>query len=57
MSGKHFFYIIVATLITVLLWFALDIIHARSKIQISPEVQQTLEPVNPNFDSKLLNDL
>ncbi len=57
MSGKYFLYIIIATLITVLLWFGVDIIHSRSKVEISPEVQQLLEPVNPNFDQNLINDL
>lgn len=57
MSGKQFLYIVIATFITVLIWFGLDIVHSRSKVQVSPEVQQLIEPVNPNFDLKSLDDL
>lgn len=57
MSGKQFLYIIIATLITVLIWFGVDIYLAKTTVQISPEIQQVLEPVNPNFDQNLINDL
>lgn len=57
MSGKQFLYIIIATLITVLVWFGVDIYRFQSTVQISPEIQQILEPVNPNFDATLINDL
>lgn len=57
MSGKHFLYIIIATLITVLIWFGVDIYRSRTKIQVSPEIQQLLEPVDPNFDQNIINDL
>lgn len=57
MSGKQFLYVIIATLITILIWFGVDIYHSRNTVQISPEIQQVLEPVNPNFDINLINDL
>lgn len=57
MTGKHFLYIVIITLITVLIWFGLDIVHSRSKVQVKPEVQQLMTPVNPNFDTNLINDL
>lgn len=57
MSGKQFLYIIIATLITILIWFGVDIYHSRTKVQILPEIQQILEPVNPNFDTSIINDL
>lgn len=57
MSGKQFLYIIIATLITVLIWFGIDIYRSKTTVQISPEIQQVLEPVNPNFDQNLINDL
>lgn len=57
MSGKHFLYIVIATLITVLIWFGLEIKHSRSKVQVAPEVQHLIEPVNPNFDPNIINDL
>lgn len=57
MSGKHFLYIVIATLITILIWFGLEIKHSNSKVQITPEVTQLTEPINPNFDLNNLNDL
>jgi hypothetical protein len=57
MSGKQFLYIIIATLITVLVWAGVDLYHSRNKVEISPELQQIMEPVNPNFDQNLINDL
>lgn len=57
MSGKYFLYIIIATLVTVLIWFGLEIKHSTSKVQIKPEVQELLKPVNPNFNLNQLNDL
>lgn len=57
MTGKQFLVIIIATLITVLIWFAVDIYRSKTQVKISPEVQQLLEPVNPNFDPNLINEL
>lgn len=57
MSGKQFLYIVIATFITVLIWFGLEIMHSRSKVQIKLEVQQLTQPINPNFDVKQLNDI
>ena len=57
MSGKQFFYIILATFITALIWVVVDVIHSQQKNQISPEIQQLLEPINPNLDQQLINEL
>ena len=40
-----------------MVWVVLDIIHARSQVQTPPEVQQLLEPINPNFDQDTINGL
>lgn len=57
MSGKHFLYIVIATFITVVIWFGMEIKHSQSKNQVAPEVQQLLIPVNPNFNTSQINDL
>lgn len=57
MSGKQFFYIVIATFITVVIWVVLDIVHTRSQAQIPPEINQLLEPVNPNFDQEVISGL
>lgn len=57
MTGKQFLYITVATFITIVAWVVVDIIHSRSNVQPPPEVQQLLEPLNPNFDQEVINSL
>ncbi|MDD2822657.1 MAG: hypothetical protein PHQ59_01115 [Candidatus Daviesbacteria bacterium] len=57
MSGKYFLYIVIATFITALIWLTTEVIHSQRKNQISPEVQSLTEPINPNFDIKVINDL
>lgn len=57
MSGKQFLYIVIATFITVIIWFALEIKHASLEVTTPPDIQQLLQPVNPNFDQKTINDL
>lgn len=57
MSGRQFLYILIATLITVVIWVGLDILHARSQSDISSQVQEVLEPINPNFDQEVIDSL
>lgn len=57
MSGRQFFYILIATLITVIIWATLDILHSRAKIQPPEEVQKLLDPIDPNLDTDTINSL
>lgn len=56
MSGKSFLYIVIITFITVLIWVTLDITRGEPKT-VSPEVQQLITPISPDFDQEVLNDL
>lgn len=56
MSGRQFLYILIATFITVIIWVTLDILHTRAKTQPSPEIKQLLEPIEPNIDTKVLDE-
>lgn len=57
MSGKRFLYIVIATFITIIIWVATDVYHSRLNVQTKPEIKELLEPVNPNFDQQIINDL
>lgn len=57
MESKRFLYIAIATFITVIVWVSLDILHSRSEVQVSQEVQSLLEPINPEFDQEVLNGI
>jgi len=55
MGGKQFFYILIATSITALIWVTVDIIHSRSEVKIPEDVQTLIEPLDPNFDQEAIN--
>lgn len=54
MTGKQFLIILIFTFITVIIWVTLDIIQSRNALVPTPEVQQLLENINPNFDTSVL---
>lgn len=57
MTFKQFFYIGVATLITVLIWVAMEVLISRDQIQPPAEIQQLLEPLDPSFDQAAIDEL
>lgn len=57
MSGRQFLYILIATLITVLLWITSDILHTRSQTDVSTPVQDVLDPVDTTFDQEVIDNL
>ena len=54
MNRKEWLIAAILTFVTICAWRSFSIIHTRSSVEISPEVQQLIEPVNPNFDTKVL---
>ncbi len=50
MTRKEFLLIIIATLITVIAWAVFDIIHKRSAVHLPPNIQNIIEPIDPNFN-------
>ncbi|MCL4366918.1 hypothetical protein M1563_02005 [Patescibacteria group bacterium] len=57
MTGKQFLYIVIATFATIIIWVVSDILHSSSNVKIPPETQQLLEPVDPTFDTSIVNEL
>ena len=55
MTGKQVLFIAIATFITVIIWVTSDIYHSRKQVTTPPEVQQLLEPIEPNFDKQALD--
>ncbi len=43
--------------ITICIWVVLDIIHTRAKVEIPPKVQEVIEPISPELDTKTLESL
>lgn len=51
MTAKQVFFIVLITFITVVAWVVFDILHSRAEVRPTPQVQELLEPVDPNFDT------
>jgi hypothetical protein len=50
MERKEFLLLAIATLITVISWMGFDLAFHRQKTEVSPQIQQLTEPIDPNFD-------
>lgn len=57
MTKKEWLIAAILTFITICAWVIFDIIHTRSSVEIPKDVQEVLEPINPNFDTKILEQL
>lgn len=53
MTRKEFLIVAIVTLLTIIGWVTFNIIHARSQVQIPANIQEIIEPINPNFDLQL----
>ncbi|MDO8638342.1 MAG: hypothetical protein Q7R43_02110 [Candidatus Daviesbacteria bacterium] len=51
MTGKQFLIVLIFTFITVVSWVSIDIFKSREAVAPPPEIQQLLEPINPNFNT------
>lgn len=56
MNSKQFAIVATITFLVGMAWLFTDIIfRTKASIEISPKLQSLLEPVTPNFDSKVLD--
>lgn len=56
MTRKEWLIAAVLTFITILAWLVFNTIHARSKVEISPKIQELIEPINPNLNTQNLEN-
>lgn len=54
MTRKEWLIAAIFTFITALAWVAFDILHTRSQVEIPSNLQQIVEPINPQFNLKAL---
>lgn len=52
MNKKEWLIAAIFTFITVCAWVVFDILHARSKVEIPAKLQQVIEPISPDFNTK-----
>ena len=50
MTKKEYLLIAIATLITIILWVVLDVIHKKSEVKIPPDIEKIVEPIDSNFN-------
>ena len=51
MNKKQWLFAAILTFITICAWVVFDIIHKRAEVEISPKLQDVIEPLNPEFDT------
>jgi hypothetical protein len=54
MTRKEFLIIAIATLITIIAWVSFDILHARAIVKPTPDVEDAITPIDPNFNTGVL---
>ena len=57
MNKREWLIAAVLTFITLVSWVVFDIIHTQQAVEIPPEVQEVLEPLDPNFNTQVLESL
>ena len=57
MSNKQFVFMIGFTFIVVIVWIIADVLHTRPSVPPNPHLTTILEPINPNFDQKALDEV
>lgn len=56
-TKKEWLIAAILTFITVVAWVVFDILHARTQVEIPPKTQELIEPINPEFDTSVLEEV
>ena len=56
MTRKEWLVAAILTFITICAWVIFDILHTRSKVEISPKLQEITQPINADFNLKPIQD-
>lgn len=52
MIRKQWLIVAIISFITICAWVVFDILHNTAKVGISPQVQDVIAPISPDFDIK-----
>ncbi len=55
MTRKEWLIAAILTFVTICAWVIFDILHTRAQVEISPKLQEIIEPINPDFNTKSLS--
>lgn len=56
MIKKEWLVAAILTFITLLSWVIFDILHTRSQVKIPTNIQELIEPINPEFNTQILKE-
>ena len=51
MTRKEWLIAVILTFITICAWVIFDILHTRFQVEISPKIQEVIEPISPQFNT------
>lgn len=54
MTRKEWLLAAILTFATILVWVISDIIHTRAQVEIPKQLQEIIEPINPNLNTESL---
>lgn len=54
MGKREWLIITILTFITILAWVVFDLLHTRAEEKIPEQLQETIEPIDPSFDTGAL---
>lgn len=54
MTRKEWLIAAILTFGTICAWVIFDILHTRAQVEIPQKLQEMIEPINPDFDTKVL---
>lgn len=55
MTKKEWLIATVLTFLTIIAWVVFDIIHARYQVEIPTNLQNLIEPINPEFNTSVID--
>ncbi len=56
-TNRDMFILSLFSLITIVAWIVFDVYHAATTSQITPVQQELMTPVNPVFDTSVIQEL
>lgn len=54
MTRKEWLVAAILTFMTICAWVIFDILHTRAQVEIPQKLQEVIEPISPDFDTKAL---
>lgn len=57
MNRKGWLIATILTFVTICAWVLFDVLHTRSKVEIPEKTQELIEPISPDFNTSVLDQI